>query len=168
MDQERFLPRLKHAWSVFRYGVEQLSYSDMTLYNGNSYRPDRPRYGAGLEKSMLLSLYTRMAIDVSSYPIKHVRVDKNNRFMETIKSDLHEALTLSANVDQTGRALIQDLVISLFDEGAIAVVPTETSTSINDSNSFAIYSLRVGKIKMWFPDRVSVEVARWSAPRGGR
>ena len=119
-------------------------------------RPDRPRLFLGNERSIVAAIYTRIATDVSSVNIVHCRVDKeNHRYLNDISSPLNDCLTYSANVDQTGRALIQDIVLSMFDEGVVAVVPTITDVSI-ENDSFDIYSLRVGKITEWFPNYVRV------------
>jgi hypothetical protein len=107
---------------------------------------------------MVTSIYNKIAVDVAAIPIKHVRLDENERYIETIKSDLNETLTTSANVDQTGRALIQDAVISMFDEGCVAIVPVETTLDPEITGAYDIQSLRVGKITEWFPAHVRVQL----------
>lgn len=151
---EPFGSRLKHAWNVFRNG-EQPQYR----YDGPgfSYRPDRPRLSYGNEKSIITSVYSRIASDVASTTIVHSRLDKNGRFTEVIEDGLNKCLTIEANLDQTGRAFIQDVVLSMLDEGCVAIVPVDTS--INPKNgSFNIDSMRVGKIIQWYPDKVQVRL----------
>ena len=149
-----FGSRLKHAWNAFRN-------RDPTTYNyGESYhyRPDRPRLTRGNERSIVTSIFNRIALDVSNVEIKHCRLDKNGRFIEEIDSGLNNCLNLEANLDQTGQAFIQDVVISMFDEGCIAVVPTETSLDPKVTKSYDIFSMRTGKIVEWYPDKVKVRL----------
>lgn len=150
--------RLKHAWNALLDKDE-----DYTHYGpptGMSYgvRPDRPRFGSGNERSIVTSVYNRIAIDAASIAIKHVRLDNNNRFEETIFSGLHNCLNLEANIDQTGRAFIQDAVMSMLDEGCVAVVPVDTSMDPNITNSYEILSMRTGKILQWKPEHVQVNL----------
>lgn len=149
--------RLIHAWNAFR------DRDPTTVYGydlGSSYsrRPDRFRLSYGNEKSIISSVYTRIAIDVSTNNIQHVRLDQNGRYLETINSGLNECLTIKANADQTGRELIRDIVLSMFDEGCVAVVPVETTLNPNISGSWDIQSLRTGKVVEWFPQHVRVSV----------
>lgn len=149
-----FGSRLKHAWNAFRN-------RDPTTYNyGESYhyRPDRPRLTRGNERSIVTSIFNRIALDVSNVEIKHCRLDKNGRFIEEIDSGLNNCLNLEANLDQTGQAFIQDVVISMFDEGCIAIVPTETSLDPKVTKSYDIFSMRTGKIVEWYPDKVKVRL----------
>ena len=148
-----YIDRLKHAWDVFK---TPMGYMD----RGPSYgsRPDRIRLSYGNERSIITSLYNRIAIDVAAISIKQVRLDENERYLETMKTALNEVLTLSANVDQTGRGLIQDLVISMCDEGCVAVVPVDTTYNPLVSSSYDILSMRVGKITEWFPAHVRVNL----------
>ena len=148
-----YIDRLKHAWDVFKTPI---GYMD----RGPSYgsRPDRIRLSYGNERSIITSLYNRIAIDVAAISIKQVRLDENERYLETMKTALNEVLTLSANVDQTGRGLIQDLVISMCDEGCVAVVPVDTTYNPLVSSSYDILSMRVGKITEWFPAHVRVNL----------
>lgn len=149
-----FGSRLKHAWNAFRN-------RDPTTYNyGESYhyRPDRPRLTRGNERSIVTSIFNRIALDVSNVEIKHCRLDENGRFIEEIDSGLNNCLNLEANLDQTGQAFIQDVVISMFDEGCIAVVPTETSLDPKVTKSYDIFSMRTGKIVEWYPDKVKVRL----------
>lgn len=123
-----------------------------------AYRPDRPKFTRGNERSIVNSIYNRIAVDVAQIDIRHVRLDENDRYIENIDSGLNTCLTLSANIDQTGRALIQDVVMSMFDEGCVAVVPVDTSDNPNLTNSYDIYSLRTGKILEWYPQHVRILV----------
>lgn len=146
--------RLQHAWNAFMNKDPTMLYSDL----GSSYavRPDRPRLTRGNERSIVTSVYNRIALDVAALQFQHVRLDDNKRFITTIDSGLHECLTVEANLDQTGRALIQDCVMSLLDEGSVAIVPVETTIDPAVSNSYDINSLRVGKIVEWFPSHVRI------------
>lgn len=152
----KFTDRLQHAWNAFRGRDRPGGYYEL----GNSFynKPDRTRMRLGNERSVVNAIYNRIAIDAASCEIQHVRVDQNGSYKETIKSKLNNALTLDANVDQTGRALIQDAVMSLCDEGAIAIVPTDTSFDPSISESYEIEKLRVGKIVEWFPNHVRVNL----------
>lgn len=147
--------RLVHAWNAF-------TSRDPTQYiitgPGYSSRPDRPRLSRGNEKSIATSIFNRIALDVSSVSIKHCRLDKNGRYVEDIDSGLNNCLTLEANKDQTGRAFIQDAVLSMLDEGCVALVPVETTIDPKNSNSYQIDSMRTGKITEWYPDMVRVRL----------
>lgn len=161
MPDRSFSDRLKHAWSVFKSVGTSNSASPPDYVNygyGTSIRQDRPRLRRTSERSIIASVYNRIAIDVSAVPIKHVRIDQNGRYQETIKSGLNECLSLSANLDQTGRELILDIVLSMFDEGYVAIVPVETSVDLRKTNSFDINQLRTGKIMEWYPKHVKVSV----------
>lgn len=151
--------RLKNSWNAFlgRDPTKEINKYYETAYGGSSYRPDRIRLSRGNERSIVTSIYNQIAVDVSQVNIKHVRVNQNNQFIEIINSDLNHALTISANIDQTGRALLKDLVLSMFDEGVVAVVPVVTSIDPLDG-SYKIYELRIGKIVEWFPRNVRVEI----------
>lgn len=147
--------RLQHAWNAFlsrdptKYGYPQLGF-------GNSMRPDRPRFSRKVERSIATSVYNRIAIDVSQINIEHVRLDVNGRYKETMDSSLNEILTLDANVDQTGRALIQDIVMSMCDEGVVAIVPVDTEDDPDETSGYKINTLRTGKIVEWYPSHVKV------------
>lgn len=147
--------RLIHAWNAF-------TSRDPTQYiitgPGYSSRPDRPRLSRGNEKSIATSIFNRIALDVSSVSIKHCQLDKNGRYVEDIDSGLNNCLTLEANKDQTGRAFIQDAVLSMLDEGCVALVPVETTIDPKNSNSYQIDSMRTGKITEWYPDMVRVRL----------
>lgn len=149
--------RLKHAWNAF-LGRDRPQERWQDIGPGYSRRPDRARLGYGHEKSIINAIYTRIAIDVASIQIRHVRLDEQRRYSDDIKSPLNECLTLSANKDQTARAFIQDVVISMFEEGTVAIVPVDTSVDPRSSNAYEIESLRCGKIVEWFPDYVRVNL----------
>lgn len=150
--------RLQHAWNVFRNREPTDNYQYENIGVGYGTRPDRVRFTVGNERSIITSIYNRIAIDVSSVGIQHVRLDENGRYIETIKSSLNEALTLNANMDQTGRALIQDIVMSMFDEGCIAIVPTDTTFDPTVSGAYDIQSLRTAKILEWYPAHIRVRI----------
>jgi hypothetical protein len=125
---------------------------------GYVYRPDRVRFTRGNERSIVTSIYNRIAMDVAAISIKHCRVDKNGRYIEDIKSGLNDCLTVEANIDQSGRSFIQDVVMSMFDEGAVAIVPVDTSIDPTQTSSYDILSMRTGKIIEWYPAHVKVRV----------
>ena len=158
---EPFGKRLAHAWNVFqaRETMEADSYihKDLGLFN-STQNPARIRLSPGNERSILTSITNRIALDVASFNIEHVRVDDNNQYLETINGPLNDCLRVEANKDQTGRVLIQDIVMSMFDEGSVAVVPVETSIDPTLTGSYNIFSLRTGKIVDWYPNYVRVEV----------
>jgi len=149
--------RLKSAWNAFRLKDDE-SYIYRDIGYSSSISPMTPRLTGGNERSIITALYNRMAIDASSFDIYHVRTDSDNRYRETINSGLQNCLTVEANMDQTGRALIQDAVLSMFDEGVVAIVPVDTSISPIISGSYDIISLRTGKIKTWYPNHIRVEI----------
>lgn len=154
---ETFVDRLKHAWNAFRDRDPTTVYP----YNlGPSYgiRPDRLRLNIGNERSIIASIYTRIGIDVSSISIQHVRLDQNGRYIETINSGLNNCLTLEANIDQTGRSFLQDAVLSMFDEGSVAIVAVDTTINPAISGSYDVLSLRTGKIVEWYPYHVKVNL----------
>lgn len=149
--------RLKHAWNVFRNGEEVINrYHDIGM--SSSYRPDRPRFSRGNERSIVTAVYNRIALDAASSNIQHVRLDENQRFLSTIDSGLNNCLTLETNLDQTSRAFIQDVVMSMLDEGCVAIVPIETSFNPNKTKSYDIHTMRTGKIISWFPKHVRVSL----------
>ena len=154
------LEKLKNAWNAFRQ-VEEPTYRAPTYINygySSSSRPDRMYFTRGNDRSIITAVYTRMAVDVAMLDFKHVRTDEENRYLEDVKSGLNGCLTLEANKDQTARAFIQDAMQSLFDEGCIALVPIDTDKNPDDTSSYDILSIRVGKITQWMPDHVRVEV----------
>ena len=154
--EQSFGSRLKHAWNVFRSRDPTSEFRD----TGASYynRPDRPRFTRGNERSITTSVLNRIALDASAIDILHVRLDKNGRFLEEINSGINNCLTLSANTDQTGRAFKQDVVMSMLDEGCVAIVPTDTTMSPKVTDSYDIETMRVGKIIQWRPQHVQVRL----------
>lgn len=150
-----FGSRLKHAWNAF-IGNVQMNYRDLGM--SYSYRADRPRMSRGNERSIVTSVYNRIALDVAALNIQHVRLDENGRFLSVIDDGLNNCLTLEANVDQTARSFVQDVVISMFDEGSVAIVPVDTTTDPNVSGSYDIQSLRVGQILDWYPQHIRARV----------
>ena len=159
----RFRDRLVHAWNAFTLNEPKNTFDgprNMQYINAmsSSQRLDRNPLRMGTERSILASIYNRIAIDVAAVEIRHARVDQNRQFLEEIQSDLNDCLAVSANKDQTARAFFMDAVLSLFDEGNIAIVPVDTTVDYTVNNSYDIQSLRVGKIKQWYPDDVRVEV----------
>lgn len=151
-----FSSRLRHAWDVFRNREPTYDYQDTGP--GSSFRPDRIRLSGGNERSIVTSIFNRIALDVSSINIKHCRIDDNGRFKESINSSLDNCLNLEANIDQTGRAFMQDVVMSMLDEGCVAIVPTDTTLNPNATTSYDIQAMRTGKILEWYPNHVRVRV----------
>lgn len=147
--------RFKNAWNAF---ANKNPTSNDYGYNGYYYRPDRIRLTTRNERSIITSVFNRIAIDVAAIYIKHCQLDENGRFKEELHTNLNDCLTVEANIDQTGRNLIQDAVMSMFDEGCVAIVPVDTTFNPKDTNSYDILSLRVGKIITWYPNQVRVEV----------
>jgi len=152
-----FGTRLKNAWNVFR-ARDQDEYTYKDLGYASSTSPNYTRFSRGNERSIVSAAYNRIAMDVASFDYQHVRVDDNGRFLEVINDALNQCLTVEANVDQTGRELIQDLVLSMFDEGSIAVVPVTTSANPFDTGSYDIFQLRVAKIIYWYPNHIRVDL----------
>lgn len=150
-----FGSRLKHAWNAFN-GNDRMDYRNLGM--SYSYRADRPRLSRGNERSIVTSVYNRIALDVASLKIQHIRLDKNERFISVIQDGLNNCLTVEANIDQTARAFIQDVVISMFDEGSVAIVPVDTTTNPNITGAYDIQSMRVGQILDWYPQYVRVRV----------
>jgi len=156
-----FKDRLKNSWNAFlgRDPTKSVTYYT-DIGPGYSYRPDRTILTRGNERSIITTIYNRIATDVSMVDIRHVRLNENKQYSEDMDSNLNKALTLSANLDQTGRSMTKDLVLSLFDEGCVAVVPTLTTSDPRKSDAYDIYELRVGKIIEWYPSHVKVKVYR--------
>lgn len=150
-----FGSRLKHAWNAFN-GNAHMDYRNLGM--SYSYRPDRPRLSRGNERSIVTSVYNRIALDVAALKIQHIRLDENERFVSVIQDGLNNCLTVEANIDQTARAFIQDVVISMFDEGSVAIVPVDTTTNPNITGSYDIQSMRVGQILDWYPMYVRIRV----------
>jgi hypothetical protein len=151
-----FTSRLKHAWNAF-FNKDPTDYYK-NVGTSYTYRPDRPRLTRGNERSIVTSVYNRIALDASSVSIQHVRLDENNRFLSVIDSGLNSCLTVEANLDQTGRAFIQDIVMSMLDEGSVAIVPVDTTFNPEITGSYDILSMRTGQILEWYPSHVKVRV----------
>ena len=152
--------RIQNAWNAFLNRDANDIYRVPYSYSGfiSSSRPDRVRLISGNERTIINAIETRIAVDAASVKVIHARLDENGRFQNTIASGLNSCMTLSANKDQTGRAFFQDLVISMLDEGCVAVVPVDTDVNPEDTDSYEILSMRVGKIVSWFPDHVRVRL----------
>lgn len=148
--------RLRHAWNAFRNRDPTDQYRD--IGSGYYYRPDRVRLTGGNERSIVTSIYNRIALDVAAVDIKHCKIDENGRFISEVNSDLNSCLTLEANLDQTARAFKQDIIMSMLDEGCVAIVPVDTTLDPNVTNSYDILSMRTGKILEWYPMHVKVRV----------
>lgn len=148
--------RFRRSWNAFFNRDPTFGYQTGSMSYG--YRPDRVRFTRGNERSIVTSVYNRIAMDVAAIGIQHVRLDENNRYISIIESGLNECLTLGANIDQTGRAFVQDIVMSMFDEGCVAIVPVDTTDDPNETGSYDILSLRTGKILEWYPRHVKVRV----------
>ena len=151
-----FFDTLRHSWDVFRNREPTPNYQ--ATGPGYSIRPDRPRLTRGNERSTVTSLYNRIALDVASINVNHCKVDENGRFVENMKSGLNDCLNLEANLDQTGRAFMQDVVMSMLDEGSVAIVPIETDLNPNATGGYDIYSMRTAKIIQWYPEHVRVRL----------
>lgn len=147
--------RFKHAWNAFMSREPPATH---TYVAGSSYRPDRFKLTRGRDTSIVNSIYNRIAMDCASITFSHARLDENGRYLSTINSGLNNCLTLEANKDQTSRAFIQDVVISMFDEGCVAIVPVDTNVSPLHTNSYDILSMRTAKITQWYPDHVKVRL----------
>ena len=151
--------RLAHAWNAFRNKSDPIeNLNPLTVGYSSANRPDRVRLTRGNERSIVTAAYTRIAVDVSNVDIKHVRVDGKGRLMDVIHSQLNECLTLNPNMDQTARQFFRDVVISMFDEGCVAIVPVETDLNPKITGGFDILSMRTGKITQWYPEDVKVLV----------
>jgi hypothetical protein len=151
--------RIRNGWNAFVNNKDPTyTHVDYDTGGGYYYRPDRVRFTRGNERSIVTAIYNRIALDIASIDIRHVKLDKEDRFADYMDSALDDCLTTSANVDQTGRAFIQDVVMSMLDEGCVAIVPTDTSVNPNHTGSYNIFSLRTGKIVEWYPNKVKVRV----------
>mgnify|MGYP000872486446 CR=1 FL=1 len=147
--------RVRNAWNAFTGRDPTLPYK---YGQSSSVRPDRPRLSRGNEKSIVTAVLNRISMDCSAISIQHVRLDDNDRFVEEIDDHLNQCLTLEANVDQTGRSFVQDIVLSMLDEGCVAVVPTYATRNIRTNDSFDIFEMRTGKVVEWYPQDVKVKV----------
>lgn len=153
------LDRFKKGWNAFRNirpETENLAYGTTSYYGGNS--PSRSPLRIYNEKSIISSIYTKLSIDVAGIDIKHVKLDDQNRYMQDVDSPLNSCLTLETNIDQGPRAFRQDIALSLFDQGVVAIVPVDTSVNPNKTGNFDIYTMRVGEITAWYPLYVRVKV----------
>lgn len=151
-----FFQQLQHGWNAFRNRDPTPNYQNAGM--SYSYRPDRPRFTRGNERSIITSVFNRIALDAAAIDIKHCRLDENNRFVSVVNSGLNNCLSLEANADQTARAFIQDIVMSMLDEGAVAIVPVDTSLDPKVTNSYDILTMRTGKILQWYPAHVRLQV----------
>lgn len=151
--------RFKHAWNAF-FNKDPTKVVYREIGSGYSYKPDRIRFSRGAEKSIITSVYNRIATDVAAIDVRHVLLDENGRFLEEKNSALNNCFSLEANIDQTSRAFMQDVVLSLMDEGCVAIVPTDTTSNpaIGMDGAFDILEMRVGRIVQWYPAHVRVEV----------
>lgn len=149
--------RFRRAWNAFVNNRDPTTYY-RDVGAGYSYRPDRPRLTRGNERSIVTSVYNRIALDVSSINIQHCKLDDNGRLLSTMNTKLNKCLNLEANLDQTGRAFVQDIVMSMLDEGCVAIVPVETTEDPELTDSYDILSMRTGKILKWFPSHVRVRL----------
>jgi len=150
-----FVDRLRHAWNAFKNKDPTVNYDIGPSY---SYRPDRRRSPMGNERSIITSIFNRIAMDVASLHFMHVKLDEHGNFLEEIRSGLDDCLTVEANIDQTSRMFIQDITLSMLDEGCVAVVPIDTGIRPRDTSSIDILSMRTGKIIEWYPKHLKVKV----------
>ena len=153
-----FKDRIQHAWNVLTNNRDPTYRYEANLGMSYSHRPDRVRFSGGNERTITTSIFNRIALDVASLDIRHVRLDENGRFIEYIKSGLDKCMTLEANLDQTGRAFIHDVVASMLDEGVIAMVPVDTDLDPKVTESYDILTMRTGKILEWYPKHVKVQL----------
>lgn len=155
-----FGSRLKNAWNAFFNRDPTSTYTRTSIGSGSYLRPDRTRLTRGNDRSIITSVINRIAMDVAAVDIRHVRLDENDRFLETIDSGLNNCLSLEANIDQTGRAFIQDAVMSMFDEGVVAMVPVDTDSNPTNGTpgSFDVLTIRTGKVMEWYPQHVRLKV----------
>ena len=155
MEDLTFVSRLKHGWNAFMNRDPTYNHAIGPSY---SYRPDRPRFTRGNERSIVTSVFNRIALDVAAISMQHCILDDNGRFVEVVNSKLNNCLTLEANLDQTARAFVQDVVMSMFDEGCVAMVPVDTTFDPEITSSYDVLSMRTGKIVDWYPEHVKVRV----------
>lgn len=148
--------RFKNAWNAFRNREPTKVFQDIGY--GYSYRPDRFRLTRGNERSIVTSVYNRIALDVAAIDIRHVQLDAEGQFCDVVQSGLNNCLSTESNLDQTGRAFIQDAVMSMMDEGCIAIVPVDTDDDPDDTTGYQILSMRVGRIRDWYPKHIRVEL----------
>lgn len=153
-----FTTRLKQAWNAFLNNKDPTVPEFRDIGSSYSVRPDRPRLTPGNERSIITSVVNRIAMDAAAVKIRHVRFNENEQYIGEIDSALNNCLSLEANIDQTGRAFIQDVVMSMLDEGSVAIVPIDTSVNPHQNDSYKIYTMRTGKIIEWYPQHVKVSV----------
>ena len=151
-----FMNRAKNAWNVFMNKDPTGLWQDYGM--SYSYRPDRPRFTGGNARTMATPIYNRIAMDAAAVNIRHVLLDENGRYKEDVESGLNNCLKLEANIDQSARAFIQDVVMSLLDEGCVAIVPIDTECNRLTGEVEEIYTLRTGKIVQWYPENIKVSV----------
>lgn len=151
-----FSDRLQHAWNAFLNNDQAPNYEQFGVIS--SYNPYRTRMTRGNERSIVTSVYNRIALDVAAIDIYHARLDDDGRFTDVVQSGLNECLTLSANIDQTAKAFLQDIVMSMMDEGCVAIVPVDTTINPAESGSFDINSMRTGKVLEWRPQHVKIRL----------
>lgn len=149
--------RARNAWDVFR-GRDPTENYYLNYGQSSSTNPIRPGFTRGITKSIVTTFYNRIAVDCSSIDIRHVRLDKNDRYIETIEDELNNVLSVEANRDQTGREMIRDAVISMLDEGVIAIIPYETDIDPEDTEAFTVLKARTAKILEWYPQHIRVEI----------
>ena len=149
--------RLQHAWNAFVNNRDPTA-DYRNIGAGYAYRPDRPRLTRGNERSIVTSVYNRIALDAAAITLQHCKLDENDRLVSTLDTGLNKCLTLEANIDQTGRAFIQDIVMSMLDEGCVAIVPVETTIDPKNTESYKIESMRTAKILEWYPEHVRVRL----------
>lgn len=152
-----FRDRLQHAWNAF-LNKDSVLGNNVGTGVAYPYRPDRPRFTRGNERSIITAVYNRISLDVSAIQFKHCKLDENDRYVETLRTGLNECLTIEANKDQTSRAFVQDIVMSLLDEGCVAIVPIDTNLNPNNTSSYDIETMRTGKILEWRPDHIKVRL----------
>lgn len=153
-----FGARVKNAWNAFRNQNPYPNYGDNGSYGGSYYRPDRVRISTRNERSIITSIFNKMALDVANIDIRHCKTDENDRFIDYVDSKLDNCLKLEANIDQTGKAFIQDVVMSMFDEGHVAIVPVDTIGDPLNTKSYEICTMRTGRVTAWYPSSVRVEL----------
>ena len=153
-----FGSRFKNAWNAFRNQNPYPNYGDNGSYGGSYYRPDRVRISTRNERSIITSIFNKMALDVANIDIRHCKTDENDRFIDYVDSKLDNCLKFEANIDQTGKAFIQDVVMSMFDEGHVAIVPVDTIGDPLNTKSYEICTMRTGRVTAWYPSSVRVEL----------
>ena len=153
-----FGARVKSAWNAFRNQNPYPNYGDNGSYGGSYYRPDRVRISTRNERSIITSIFNKMALDVANIDIRHCKLDNNDRFLDYVDSKLDNCIRLEANIDQTGKAFIQDAVMSMFDEGHVAIVPVDTIGDPLNTKSYEICTMRTGRVTAWYPSSVRVEL----------